>query len=170
MVNEDFGKWKMGVGWLLTTRGIPMLYYGTEILMTGYTDPDAKVRADFPGGWRTDTTDKFTSAGRTTKENEAYNYIKKLASYRKKSKAIRNGKLMQFVPIDGVYVYFRYNDSETIMVVMNTSDKDVTLDTERFEERLGNSSVAKNVMTDQEIRLDQLQAVSNSISVLQMLD
>ncbi|MGB0918246.1 MAG: alpha-amylase family glycosyl hydrolase [Flavobacteriales bacterium] len=168
MVGEDFEKWKMGIGWLMTTRGIPMMYYGTEILMTGYTDPDAKVRADYPGGWSSDAVNKFTKEGRTDQENEAYNYIKKLASFRKKSRAITAGKTMQFVPIDGVYVYFRYNDSETVMVVMNSSDKEMALDMNRYAERTGSFSKGLNVVTDAEVELEDLKIGSKGLLILQL--
>ncbi|MFT6026617.1 MAG: glycosidase, partial [Bacteroidia bacterium] len=168
MIGEDFDKWKMGIGWLMTTRGIPMMYYGTEILMTGYTDPDAKVRADFPGGWKSDAVNKFTKEGRTAQENEAYDYIKKLASFRKKSKAITNGSTMQFVPLDGVYVYFRYTDAETIMVIMNTTEKEMALDMERYDERIGSFSNGKNIVTDVEVGLENLKISSKSLLILQL--
>lgn len=168
MVNEDFDKWKIGIGWLLTTRGIPMIYYGTEILMTGYTDPDAKVRADYPGGWKSDATDKFTKEGRNELENQAYNYIKALASFRKKSKALTIGKTTQFVPEDGVYVYFRYTDAETIMAVMNTSETESILDIMRFQERIGEATSAKNVLTDQQVELENLKIASKSLLILQL--
>lgn len=168
MVGEDFEKWKMGIGWLLTTRGIPMLYYGTEILMTGYTDPDAKVRADFSGGWKSDPVDKFTKEGRSELENQAFSFISKLAQFRKKSKALTQGKTTQFVPVDGVYVYFRYTDSETIMVAMNTSEKEMVLDTERYEERVGDAITATNVMTDESVSLENLKLSSKSILILRL--
>jgi len=166
MVGEDFEKWKMGIGWLLTTRGIPMLYYGTEILMTGFTDPDAKVRADFPGGWKSDTVNKFTQEGRSKSENEAYNYIQKLAQFRKNSKAITEGKLMQFVPENGVYVYFRYTDSETVMIVMNTSDKESSIDTKRFSERLGGATTAQNIITEETVTLKNAVVHPKSMLIL----
>lgn len=168
MVGEDFEKWKMGIGWLMTTRGIPMIYYGTEILMTGYTDPDAKVRADYPGGWESDSVDKFTKEGRSAQENEAYDYIKKLAQFRKKSGALKKGKTTQFVPVDGVYVYFRYNDAETIMVIMNSSEKEMPLDMNRYDERIGNSTKGKNVLTDEEIELENFKIGSKSLLILQL--
>ena len=152
----------------MTTRGIPMLYYGTEILMTGYTDPDAKVRRDFPGGWKSDATDKFTKEGRTAQENEAFDYIKKLAVFRRKSRAITKGSTTQFVPEDGVYVYFRYTDSETIMVAMNTSEADQTLEMNRFEERIGQSETAVNVVTDETVNLENLKLASKSLLILQL--
>ncbi|HEY1023639.1 MAG TPA: alpha-amylase family glycosyl hydrolase, partial [Sphingobacteriaceae bacterium] len=64
VVGEDFNKYRSGIAWLLTTRGIPQFYYGSEILMTGVTNPDGWVRMDFQGGWPEDKTDKFTAAGR----------------------------------------------------------------------------------------------------------
>jgi glycosidase len=168
MIGEDFEKWKMGVGWLLTTRGIPMIYYGTEILMTGFTDPDAKVRADYPGGWATDPVDKFTREGRSDMENESYDHIKKLAKFRRKSKAITRGKTTQFVPEDGVYVYFRYTDAETVMVVMNTSDKEMPLDMDRYQERIGNFSTGKDVVTESEFSLESLKIGSKKMLILQL--
>jgi glycosidase len=66
-VNEDLDKLKAGYTFMMTTRGIPSLYYGTEILLTGYTNPDGKVRQDFPGGWPGDSSNKFTAAARRRK-------------------------------------------------------------------------------------------------------
>ncbi len=168
MVAEDFDRWKMGMGWLLTTRGIPMIYYGTEILMTGFTDPDAKVRADFPGGWKADAVDKFTARGRTEMENEAFNYIKKLSAFRKTSKALKHGKTTQFVPVDGLYVYFRYTDGETVMVLMNSSEKEMTPDMARFAERIGPSTTATNVITGAQLNLESLKIAPKSSTVLKL--
>ncbi|WP_333820051.1 glycoside hydrolase family 13 protein [Ohtaekwangia sp.] len=146
-VNEDLAKHKMGIAWLLTTRGIPQLYYGTEIIMKGISNPDGWVRLDFPGGWPGDKANKFTKEGRTEKENEAFEWTKKLANFRKSSSAIKTGKLMQYVPEDGVYVYFRYDDKQTVMCVMNTQDKPMTIDTKRFAERIKTFSKGKEVST-----------------------
>ena len=168
MVGEDFDKWKMGIGWLLTTRGIPMIYYGTEILMTGHTDPDAKVRTDYPGGWQEDQVDKFTAEGRSELENEAFNYIKKLADYRRKSKAIRNGKLMQFVPKDGVYIYFRYTDAQTVMIVMNTSEENSGLDLERLSERIRGYTEGRDVISGKETILEQLEVAPKSTAIFEL--
>lgn len=135
-VGENFSKYKMGINWLLTLRGIPQLYYGTEILMTGSTHPsDALVRKDFPGGWKEDTVNKFVATGRTALENEAFNYVRALANFRKSSSALKTGKLMQFIPYDGLYVYFRYDKDQSVMVVSNTNDKPVSINMDRFKER-----------------------------------
>ena len=147
-VGEDFKKYKMGVNWLLTLRGIPEMYYGTEILMTGSTSPsDALVRKDFPGGWVGDKDNKFISAGRNSKENEAFEYVQKLANFRKNSSAIKTGKMMQFVPFDGIYVYFRYDKNQTVMVVSNSNDNDVTINVDRFAERTKGFTSLHNVIS-----------------------
>ncbi|MDB5202407.1 MAG: alpha-amylase [Ferruginibacter sp.] len=145
---EDTAKYKMALGWLLTFRGIPQMYYGMEHLLSGFTNPDGLVRQDFQGGWKKDTANKFTAAGRTTKENEIFNYIKTLANFRKNSSALRSGKFMQYTPDDGLYVYFRYDEKETIMCLMNTSenDKPVSLGKD-FSERTSGFSRGKNIVT-----------------------
>jgi glycosidase len=146
-IGEDFEKYKTGIAWLLTTRGIPQLYYGTEVLMKGISNPDGWVRLDFPGGWPGDKQNKFEASGRTTLENEAFAYVRTLANYRKNSSALKTGKLMQYVPDDGTYTYFRYDDKQTVMVVMNTGTGEKTIDPQRFSERIKGFSKAKNIVT-----------------------
>ncbi len=148
IVGEDKAKYKSAIAWLLTCRGIPQWYYGAELGFTGFTNPDGKVRQDMMGGWKEDPKSVFTEEGRTEKERDIFNYTKQLANWRKTKTCVQDGKLTQFVPIDGVYVYFRYDEKGTVMVVMNTSDKSVKLDTKRFSERLTGFKKAKIVTTD----------------------
>jgi len=160
VINEDFNKYKAGMAMLLTMRGIPQLYYGTEILMKNFSNPDGLVRSDFPGGWPSDKMSKFTAAGRTEKENEAFNYISKLANYRKASVALQTGKLMQYVPQDGLYVYFRYtpDNKKTVMLIFNSEDKDKTLTTARFAERTAQATSATDIITG--TKLNSIQSIS----------
>lgn len=134
-VKEDMDKAYMGIGWLLTCRGIPQLYYGTEILMKGEANPDGWVRLDFPGGWNGDRKNAFTGEGLSEAEKNMQQYVRTLANFRKQSSALQTGKLMQYLPVDGLYVYFRYDKQQTIMCIMNTSDKEQTIDFERYAER-----------------------------------
>ncbi|GAA3989028.1 glycoside hydrolase family 13 protein [Hymenobacter antarcticus] len=151
-VGDDLDKYKMGLTWLLTTRGIPSMYYGTEILMKNFKDPtDAEVRKDFPGGWAGDKEDKFTAAGRSARENEAFDFVKKLATYRRDHKVLHTGKLMQYLPQDGLYVYFRYDATGTVLVASNTTDKPASLPTARFSERMAGFSKARNVLTGESL-------------------
>jgi glycosidase len=170
-VGEDFDKYKMGIGWLLTTRGIPQFYYGTEVLMKGVSNPDGWVRLDFQGGWREDKQNKFTAKGRTAQENEAYNFVRTLANYRKYSSAIKTGKLTQYVPEDGVYTYFRYDDYHTVMVVMNTGKSEKTIHPSRFSETTAGYSKAKNIVTSATNDLAQDWKIpAKSIWVLELMN
>ena len=153
VVGEDIRKFKMGAAFLLTMRGIPSVYYGTEILMTGYSNPDGLVRSDFSGGWKDDKTNKFIPEGRTEKENEAINYFSKIANWRKTSKAASLGKLMQFVPEQSIYVYFRYTSSEKVMVIMNAANDAQTLELNRFDEMLQGKTTGKDITNDQMVDL-----------------
>ena len=98
MVKEDITKYKSAMAMMLTLRGIPQMYYGDEILMKNYSDPDGLVREDFPGGWPGDKDNKFTVAGRSKAENDAFNYVRTLANYRKNTPALQSGKTMQYLP------------------------------------------------------------------------
>lgn len=135
VVGENLDKYLSGISWLLTCRGIPQLYYGAEIVTPGTTSPnDGYVRLDFPGGWKGDSVNKFTIAGRTQKDQEIYQHLATLANFRKGSSALTMGKFMQFVPEDGVYVYFRYSHNQTIMVAMNTAKEEKQVKLDRFAE------------------------------------
>lgn len=157
MIHEDFSKYKAGMAILMTMRGIPQLYYGTEILMKNFSDPDGLVRSDFPGGWAGDKSDKFNAAGRTKQENEAWDYVSKLAHYRKQSEALQSGKLKQFVPEDNLYVYFRYtaggDGRKDVMVILNAEDKPKDMPTARFAEQLKNTGMLRNVITGEELKM-----------------
>lgn len=172
MVNEDFAKYKMGITMLLTMRGIPEMYYGTEILMKNYSNPDGLVRSDFMGGWATDSLNKFTANGRTAKENEAFNYVKTLANYRQKSEALQNGKLMQYIPENDLYVYFRYTPNSakgTVMVIINNSETDKKLNTKRFNESTKGITEAKDIFSGKKMGISELQIPMKSALVLELI-
>lgn len=170
VIGEDINKYKMGIAWLLTTRGIPQLYYGTEILMKNFASPDGLVREDFKGGWDKDKTNKFLSAGRTDKENEAFNYLKTLANYRKHNEVLQTGKLMQYVPEDGVYVYFRYNAEKTVMIIMNTNNTEKEISTARFVQRMQGFTSARNIADSSALQsLSSIKVPATTTWVLELL-
>ncbi|MBV8253069.1 MAG: glycoside hydrolase family 13 protein [Chitinophaga sp.] len=154
IVKEDVAKQKIAYTWLLTSRGIPQLYYGSEVLMKGETKPDGLVRLDFPGGWKDDARSAFTGQGMTPNEMEMQALVKKLGTYRKNSVALKFGKLMQFAPREGVYIYFRYTDHQTVMCVMNTAKEARKVDLTHFSERTDGFSAATNIITGTTIKLD----------------
>lgn len=137
IIGGDINKFKMIMAFLATTRGIPQLYYGSEIMMTGdKSKGDGDIRRDFPGGWNGDKYNCFSAEGRNSLQNESFNYLKNLLNWRKNKEVIHTGKLIHYVPRDGVYVYFRTNSRESVMIILNNNNKKTILDTNRFYHEL----------------------------------
>jgi glycosidase len=156
VVNEDFNAWKRCQLMLLTLRGLPCIYYGTEILMTGTTkESDAYVRFDFPGGWAGDEKNKFKQEGRTPKENEAFNFIRTLSKYRQSQKAISEGKTTQFSGVNGIYTYFRYKDGNVVMCIFSQNNEKSTVDLTKYSEMTKGFSKLKNIITGEIIPLEK---------------
>jgi glycosidase len=171
IMNGDINKFKMSLAFLLTTRGIPQLYYGGEIMMEGRkSDGDGVMRIDFPGGWEGDERNAFTQEDRTDLENEAFNFQKKLLNYRKNNSVLHTGKLKHFVPENDVYVYFRSNDEKTIMVIMNNNEeKPKTFDCKRFDEVMATFKSAKNVMTEETLNdISTIEVPAKSVMILEL--
>jgi glycosidase len=152
---QDLAAQKMGLEWLLTERGIPQLYYGTEVLMTGVNQPDGLVRLDFPGGWPGDRKNAFTGDGLSADEKAMQDLVKKLGGYRLHSTALRYGKMMQYVPAASLYVYFRYHPRQTVLCAMNTGNAPVPLDFGRFGQRTKGFSRGVDVLTGESHSLSQ---------------
>jgi len=169
VVGEDITKYKSGMAMLMTLRGVPQMYYGDEILMKNFSNPDGLVREDFPGGWADDKVNKFKAEGRNEKENDAFNYVRAVANYRKNTTALQIGKLMQYIPEDGAYVYFRYDDLKTVMVVYNSRDKEQTISTARYVERINGTLKARNVITDQVTEISKLNIPAKATLVLELI-
>ncbi len=151
VIGKDVLKYKAALIWLFTCRGIPQLYYGDEYGMEGLTYPnDGYVRLDFPGGWPGDSVNKFTAKGRTPREDSIWNLVKTLADFRKKSPAITQGKLIQYVSTKGEYVYFRQHGGQTIMVAMNTSREPFEFQILNYQENTMQYRKMKNVLTGEE--------------------
>jgi len=145
--NGNLKKLKMALTYVLTTRGVPSMLYGTEILMEGHEHAGhGKMRKDFPGGWENDKRNAFSKKGRTEKENEAFNHIKTLAEYRTSHEVMQTGQLTQFIPENGTYVYFRHNENKAVMVIFNNTDETKTLKTNRFNEILKDYEAGTEVL------------------------
>jgi glycosidase len=147
----DLNRYKQALAFLLTTRGIPQLYYGLEILMSGEkSEGDGNLRKDFPGGWEGDPVNAFTTAGRTDLQNQAHAYLTKLLNWRKGSSAIAEGELIHYTPDrNNCYIYARINGDDRVLVILNGSNKEVTLQGSKYAEVLGTKTVGKDVITGQ---------------------
>ena len=157
---KNIVRYKQAITYLLTTRGIPQIYYGTEILMAAdKSEGDGCLRRDFPGGWKGDKVNCFTAEGRTDLQNEAFDYTRKLLNFRKGNEAICKGTMKHFSICKGVYVYERKYNDKSVVVFMNGTDEKQTLSLVTYREILPSSSVTdfisgKNVVLDEEITLD----------------
>lgn len=145
---NNFNRYKQALAFLLTTRGIPQLYYGTEILMAAdKKDGDGNLRKDFPGGWAGDSQNAFIRSGRDDKQNQAFDYTQKLLKWRKGNEVIAKGSFMHYTPLDGVYVYERRLGDKSVVVMMNGSDEDKNVELAKYYEVMTKSS-AKDVISD----------------------
>lgn len=152
---NDFKKYKMAMTILATVRGIPQIYYGSEIGMAGNKDKagDGDIRRDFPGGWTKDKNNAFLKSGRTEEQEKYFAFTSKLFSWRKTKSVIHSGKLTHYIPENNVYVYFRYNETETVMVIINNSNEKQTFKTSRFQESILNNKTGNDILTNKTIDL-----------------
>lgn len=168
-VSKDPAKFRLGLTFLLTTRGIPQLYYSTELMMDGDASSHPDIRRDFPGGWAGDAVNAFTGAGLSPEQKDAMDFTRKLLNWRKSNPTFKGGRLIHFVPENNVYVYFRIKDKNRVMVVLNGSEKEVTLSTERFKEGMIGMTKAMDIITGAMIdNLSTLKLAPRSTLVLEL--
>ena len=149
----NLNRYKQALAFLLTVRGIPQIYYGTEILMAAdKAEGDGVLRRDFPGGWAGDKQNAFTPAGRTPQQNDAYTYISKLLNWRKGNDAIAKGSFKHFITQNEVYVYERKYGNHSVVVFLNGSDADRTVDLTPYKEVLP-GHWAYDLLNDRQIDL-----------------
>ena len=168
-VGEDVDLLKMGVAFFLTTRGIPQIYYGTELLMRHDGDDHGNIRADFPGGWQGDKVNAITGEGLSAEQKDMQDYISKIQNWRKGKPVIHTGKLMHFVPEDGIYTYFRYNDDEVVMIMLNSNETDKTAATKRFSEITNGYQKGKEIITSKEIsNIAEIKVPAKSVMIIEL--
>lgn len=165
--NYDFKKYQMAMTILASMRGIPQLYYGSEIGMGGDKGKgDADIRQDFPGGWKGDSNNAFTNSGRNETQRKYFDLTKKMLNWRKNKSVIHTGKMTQYIPENNVYVYFRYNDAESVMVIVNNNKETQKLNLERFQESLRNAKKGKDIISGANINLDKELSVEGMSSMI----
>ncbi|BBE31062.1 alpha-glycosidase [Tepiditoga spiralis] len=102
----DLDVFKIGIMMMFTLPGSPGLYYGDEIGLAGWTDPDN--RRPFP--WN------------EVENNKILNFIKKIISIYKKNNALRKGSF-EFLNNDGGYLsYGLWNDEKKYIVIINREE------------------------------------------------
>lgn len=171
-VKHDPALLKMAMTYIFTTRGIPQVFYGTEIQMSNPKSSEhGEIRSDFPGGWNGDTKDAFKGVNLSSEEKSMQVFFKKILQWRKGSDAIHHGKLVHFGPENagpgnGIYVYFRYTDKSKVMVVLNKNAESRTLDLTHYREILPENSKAFNVIDDSNLVLGNALQVPAKASLI----
>ncbi len=150
-VGENPELLKMGLAFFLTTRGVPQIYYGTEIMMRHEGGEHGNIRADFPGGWEGDAVNAFTGKGLTDGQKDMQKYISTILNWRKSCQVIHTGKLMHFAPQNGTYAYFRYDDHKSVMVVLNKNAEEKVIDTFRFSEVISGYKTGKEIISGKQL-------------------
>jgi glycosidase len=172
LYDGDLAKYKLAMTLVLTTRGIPQLYYGDEIGMGGNkeTDGDGDIRQDFPGGWNGDEENTFNDSGRNQIQENYHSFTKQLLNFRKDKPVLHNGKLLQYVPEQNCYVYFRTNEDSRVMVILNNIPEEITLDFNRFSEGIGGRTKGTDIITGVAIDLTGQLKVAGKTSLVIDLD
>lgn len=166
--NSDLKIYKLVLTLIATVRGIPQIYYGDEIGMRGNKDilGDGDIRHDFPGGWEGDVQNAFTADGRTREQNAFFNFTKKLLNWRKSKSVIHFGKTIQFVPENNVYVYFRYDENDQVMVVINNNPEKQNLDLSRFAEMLKTATKGYDIISANDVSLNGTLVIDGKTSMI----
>jgi len=162
---------KMALAFIATSRGFPMIYYGTEALSDrGTLQGDAGKRKDFPGGWQGDSTNMFTRENLSSDQKDILDYTTTLFNWRKGNKTVQDGKLTHYIPEDGIYVYFRTLGKESVMVIVNNNEKYLkTLATKRFEENLKGFKNGKDVLTGSQVKdLSNIEVAAKSVKIIEL--
>jgi glycosidase len=119
---------KLANAFVLTTRGVPQLYYGDELAMEGGDEPT--TRGDFPGGFPGDKRNAFSATGRTREEQELFEYIRHLTTLRRELQPLRTGKLVNLHVAEQQYAYARTTGNAAVLVVINNENKAAEIETD----------------------------------------
>ena len=148
VLGEDMDLYRMAMVYLATMPRIPQLYYGSEVLMTSPTHrDDPAARRDFPGGWSGDTTRAIDGLNLDARQRESKALVRALLNWRKQASAVHGGKMLHFAPEEGVYVYFRHDDNQRFMVVLNKRKEPAMLDTRHYAQGIAGRNAAVDVLS-----------------------
>ncbi|MGL4957043.1 MAG: alpha-amylase family glycosyl hydrolase [Bacteroidales bacterium] len=154
--NTVFRNFKQAMTFLCTSRGIPQITYGSEILLNSKRPNETAYACfDFPGGWSSDKKNAFSASGRNAKENQAFNYLKQLLLWRKDSEAVKRGVFKHFPVVNGIYAYARYTSKETVIIILNGTNSTKIFDTAVLSELPGMSTSAFDVFTKRSYDITQ---------------
>lgn len=149
---------RMALAFVLTTRRIPQLYYGVEVMLDSPKTHDAfdRFRAGFPGGWPDDTADAVSGRGLRPEQAALQAWLRRLMQWRQSQPAVHRGELTHFTPEDGTYVFARHlAGSPTVLVAFNKADEPRRLPTARFAPVLPPGASATDIHTGERLELEK---------------
>jgi len=149
LVSGDIKRFKLALQILLTTRGIPQIYYGTEIGLKGGQD-HGEIRRKFPGGFQGDERDAFKKDGRTAEENDIWQFLKDLIELRRTHKALSNGELTHLPVLDEFYIYSRIYEDEKILMIANNKAEDREIELNSLKQHISSNDHLENLKTGEE--------------------
>lgn len=168
---DSLGVWKQALAFLLTSRGIPQLYYGTELLMNGTKKiSDGYIRLDMPGGFPGDKVDAFTREGRTDMQNEAWDYLSRLLQWRRgeANDVIAKGTLKHFMPQNGIYAYERRLGDKQVVVLLNGQSEPNTVTMERTLEILPYGKTMRDLVSGKDVTItEEMTFAPRQVMILQ---
>ena len=156
ILGGDDAALRMAYAVLMTLPRIPQVYYGTELAMPNgdvAAGGDGYKRTPMMGGWSGDPRSVFTAEGRTDHENETFDVVRALTRWRQKADVVHHGRTTQFVPENGTYVLFRWDEDDAVMTVVNRADEERRLGLARFAERLDGYATGRDVVTETTVDL-----------------
>ena len=158
IANGNDKKVKLALNLLLFTRGIPVIFYGTEIGISGGKS-HGELRAPFPGGFTEDTTNAFLEAGRSEKQNEMFYYLKELLKLRQEYPVLSKGEFRHIYFGEDLYVIIKTYEGEQAAVIMNTGEKKITIQSSQIQMFLSNVKKLVNLKSDKVIQLNELDSL-----------
>lgn len=160
---ENLTRYKQALTFLLTTRGIPQIYYGTEVMMSADKgNGDGTLREDFPGGWSGDKQNYFNREQLSDYQREGFDFTRKLLNWRKGNEVIARGSLKHYSLQNGVYVYAREYNGKSVVVILNGKNEPAEISLKGYYEVLPKSTVKdyisnKTIDLGNELSLDKRQ-------------
>ena len=159
VANDNVEKFKIALNLLLFTRGIPAIFYGTEIGIKGGTK-HGELRQPFPGGFLGDEKSAFAQQGRTEVENDIYNYTNELLILRNENPVLSKGKLRHIYPADNIYILVKSHEDQVAVILINSGEEDILLETSKIIMFLPEAKGLINLKSKEEINLNKINKFS----------
>ena len=167
LANGNTEKIKTAFTAMFTLRGIPQILYGDEIGLYGGKE-HGEIREDFPGGWKSDKRNAFEKSGRTEKENELFEFVKKLIEIRKNNPALAKGELVHFPPQNNVYFYIRKTEASKYLILLNGNDFSARLDLSIAKNEIKSDAVFYDEFTGEKITADKILLAPFSFKIFEI--